>query len=160
MIRKDLFMITHIDNIYKINIKSACKFFALLLIPVLLTSCFLVTNVSKRPYFYGDAKWISEDPDIFFIVDNSMEYSWYLRGEVIYDGEIRLCVFSFIDNTDQVHVFIIDDIDKPYLDAGIAGLFGVCSFSEEKLEIKVDKGDTLFNGEYETLTFYRTEFAE
>lgn len=152
-------MVTDIDNINKTNIKQACKFLTILLIPVLLTSCFLVPNVRKRPYFYGDAKWVSDDPDIFFVVDNSMEDSTYLRGEVIYNGEIRLCAFSFIDNTDQVYVCIIDDIDKPYPDPGIAWLSGMCRFSENKLEITVDKDDTLFNGKYETLMFYRTEFA-
>jgi len=115
----------------------------------------------KRPYDYGHAKWVSESPDMWFVVEDPdpMGESPYTdhsysepKGEMSVGGE----TVSFTVYFDKgISVFFVDD--EEYLFAG------TCKFSPEKLTVNLKKFkhlDNVFNGEVDEIVFNRTAIDE
>ncbi len=132
---------------------------SLLLIVSLFSGCNWDPYSGKRPYDYGDAKWICEDPLVWFEVDTEDEEFYEPGGEATVDGEIMPVELVFVHQTKTV--FISRYIDP---DAGLTAeeyanresLEGECLFFPEALVVRVNKErDTLFGGKYDELTFIR-----
>ena len=133
------------------------KFFTvscILLVLITLGGCVFATDfyTGKRPYDYGEATWVSESPDAWFIVASEEdEDAACPKGAFTTDSETIKFTLSF--GHGKVAEFT-DENDE-------AILLGTCEFSPEKLIITVDKKtDTLFDGEYDTITFVRTASDE
>ncbi|NLZ46460.1 MAG: hypothetical protein GX896_07180 [Clostridiales bacterium] len=105
----------------------------------------------KRPFDYGSAKWVCEEPSGWFIVDENTEDYHAPKGEFEFDGKVVLFELSFIVGTNMV---LICSLNSDALTG--EQTTGDCEFSPEKLIIKIDpEKDALFNGEYDTLTFIK-----
>lgn len=129
----------------------------------LLTSCTNDPYSNKRPFDYGEATWVCKEADIRFFIDLEKEDYYYPEGYLQLDDNKYLCKFYFIHQTNQVSISIypLEYINIPDTERDrnsiVAELDGECEFSKECLVIKVDTAsDTIFNGEFEKLTFYRT----
>ncbi len=110
----------------------------------------------KRPYDYGFATWICEDPPAWFAVSPDNEVPPRLNGEVILDGQKIRVDFRFIRGLDDVYIDFLDYHVGEGANGYNEALLGHCTFSPEKLVIKVDKdSDRLFNGKYDELVFIR-----
>ena len=126
----------------------------ILLVLITLGGCVVATDVytGKRPYDYGEATWVSESPDAWFIVASQEDEDViYPKGAFTIGSETIRFTLSF------GHGIVAEFTDEN--DDEI--LLGTCEFSPEKLIITVDKKtDTLFDGGYDTITFVRTASAE
>ena len=120
-----------------------------------------------RPYDYGYAKWVSEEPDIWFVTYGEWEDDpyWDVPEGVIRMGN-RLIPFEarFDDKTGVV--FVLDDGEDDYSlqshreeDASVELLCGECSFSPDVLKVWVsDKKGLFYRGE--KLSFQRVGLQE
>lgn len=131
---------------------------------VLLTGCISDPYSNKRPFDYGEAKWVCEEHNIWFCVDMKKEDYYYPEGEVQLDGNTYFCKFYFIHQTNQVSISVypleyatIPDTERDRCKI-LAELDGDCSFSKESLTIFVEtESDTIFNKKIDSLTFLRVE---
>ncbi len=127
----------------------------LLVTLITFCGCVFATDFygGKRPFDYGEAIWVSESPDAWFIVNSYEEDERYYRpkGEIVVGNETIKFALSF----DRAVTVRFTDEKGNYM------LVGTCKFGPDKLVITVDKEkDTLFNGQYDTITFVREEIAE
>ena len=123
---------------------------AILLMLMTFGGCVIATDFysGKRPYDYGEATWVCESPDAWFVVNASEddENFIYPTGEIAIGNKIIQFTLSF--GHGKVACFMDENDDVI--------LLGTCKFSSEKLIITVDKEtDTLFNGRYDTITFIK-----
>lgn len=125
------------------------------IIAAFLTSCMCDPYSDKRPFDYGDAKWICEETYIYFTVDLTEEEYYYPKGEIEINGAIYPCEFSFIHQTNVLHILVYNTEDfSP--ENMLARIDGECDFSPDTLVFHIDKDrDEVFNGKYDTLTFSR-----
>ncbi len=128
----------------------ACAFLCLSFI-----SCNFDPYHGKRPWDYGSAKWVCEDPKAWVEVDVESEEFDFPKGEVIINDrpiKFRLC---FIHQTNQVF-FQITEKTSNSIFYEVPEFSGECTFAPDKLVIKVDKdSDTVFSGKYDELVFTR-----
>lgn len=136
------------------NLKKPLMICCILLILITFGGCVFATDFyyGKRPYDYGEATWVCESPDAWFIVTSEDDENVvYPQGEINIGSETIKFTLSFGYGKDASFTDENDDMI----------LFGICKFSAEKLIITVDKEkDKLFNGKYDTITFVRNESAE
>lgn len=146
--------------IYSIVIFLMCLF---------LTSCVDIDNLSigcKQDYYgnvkpqaYGPAKWVSDEPNMWFEVttppDDNSPFDVPLHGEMVLDDKIvKIAVFFNPANS-------IDIAIEKGKDQYEGSLLGLCKFGSEKLRVKVYKDrDELFNGKYRKITFVRNELTD
>ena len=138
-----------------VKLKKTLIISCLLLILITFCGCFITTDFysGKRPYDYGKATWVCESPDAWFIVNTPEddERFVYPKGEIAVGDKTIKFTLSFGHSnvasfTDKNHNVI---------------LRGACKFSPEKLIITVYKEtDTIFNGQYDTITFVRNASDE
>ena len=136
------------------------KAFALILGVILALSlggCNYDLYSGKRPYDYGAAKWVCEEASVWFTVDPDAKEYYSPEGEIQIGDQTKPCKLFFIHQTDQVSLTILKT-ERPNDNELYDGeLEGVCTFSPDRLVIKVDTGnDTIFGGKYEELIFVRT----
>ena len=128
----------------------------IIFILVFLNGCNFDPYSDERPYDYGDAKWVCEELNAWFIVDSTQEDYYRPEGKIEINGTLFPCKLYFVHQTNSVFLVILE---SDYLDTKnteIGEIYGDCTFSEEKLIIHVTpEEDTLFNGQYEKLTFVR-----
>ena len=125
-----------------------------------LNSCNFDPYSDTRPFDYGDAKWICKNPEAWFLVDLTQEEYYYPKGEIIFNNQSIQVKFRFIHQTNQVFIDLLNCGDSSSITGYDSLLDGKCTFSPEKLVIKVDKTtDTMFNGKYDEIVFKR-ESAE
>lgn len=121
---------------------------------IALSSCNYDLYYGKRPFDYGAAKWICEEPSAWFVVDPNSEEYYRPKGEIQLNNETMQFELFFIVETNFVAFQIIMDSslnDEPL------ELKGECEFSPQNLTVKVDQEtDTIFNGQYDILIFTRT----
>lgn len=141
--------------------KKSIVFFFSMCMTLFLVGCMGDPYADKRPYDYGDAKWVCESPNIYFVVDTSHEdYYNESVGEIEIDGNMYPCTFGFIHQTNQVWVNIFAD-NLLSLDSRIGELHGDCDFSEDSLTIHIDtKLSTVWNGKYESITLDRLDLTK
>ena len=127
----------------------------LLILTAIFTSCFWDPYSDKRPFDYGDAQWVCEELPIYFTVDTEEEEYYYPKGKIEIDGVIYPCEFFFIHKTNElgINVYKTEDLSPDNL---LGEIDGDCDFFPDTLVFHIDKKwDTIFDGKYETLTFYK-----
>lgn len=116
---------------------------ATLLILVLGLLCGCDVFVNSRPTAYKMSKWVCEDPDfVLFVYPDRVECA--LRGEPLPEGT----AFCF-DQGNGLHLCSSHDYSEDFF-------YGECSFSSEKMTVKVIQDD-YFDGKYtgKTIVFKR-----
>ncbi len=71
-----------------------------------LTGCQFDPYSDQRPPDYGDALWVCDEFDIWFIVDTEKEDYYYPEGELQIGDTTYFCKFYFIHQTNQLHISI------------------------------------------------------
>ena len=114
---------------------------------LLLIGCNIDPYDGERPFDYGDAEWVCEDPLAYFVIDADSEEYYSPRGEICLDDQLVEFQLIFVHGTDKVFLNVTS--------RDVSGeLNGECVFSPEKLIIIVNKEtDTLFYGKYDELIF-------
>lgn len=128
---------------------------AVIICCVVLSSCNFDPYYGKRPIDYGAAKWVCEEPEAIFIVDPEAEDYYSPKGEVCWNDEALPIQFFFVHETNRVlvHEIVAENSDKEPLEFDGDG-----EFSEYEFIMHIDKEkDTFFEGQYDTLTFKRTD---
>ncbi len=130
----------------------------LIMVPVLLimNGCNFDPYDGKRPFDYGAAKWISEEPSAWFVVDPDDDEYYYPKGEIVIDNQAIQVRFRFINQTNRIFIDLINSNNSSNITGYNDVIDGECTFSPEKLIIKIEpEKDTLFHGQYDTITFVR-----
>lgn len=111
-----------------------------------------VYKQGERPYDYGYAKWVSEDPDMWFVTYGEKEEDKYWdipEGVIRMDEQLIPFEARFDEETDVV--FVLDDGDDDYLE-GIKEkeeeltklICGKCTFFPDELQVQVSETGGLF----------------
>lgn len=118
-----------------------------------LGSCQYDLYGGKRPFNYGAAKWVCENPFVWFVIDPNVEDYYSPKGEIQVNNETLRFQLFFGHGTNEVSFKII----KHYgLGDKRLELSGECAFSPEKLIVTIDREtDTTFDGQYSILIFTR-----
>lgn len=118
----------------------------------LFHGCNFIPHQGERPFDYPPARWISENPNIWFDVvshDGNPSRRSEPKGKVELTGRSVEIIVGF-DITNRI--FVRENINA----SNPQGFNGTCKFNPEKLIVTVNKEkDTLFHGEYDTITFIR-----
>ena len=105
---------------------------------------------------FPETKWVSEDPDIWFIIESGQEdevYGEICPGEIKINGEAKKITVSFRGFSTAVHFYELDSDGN-----AIDYLRGTCKFYSDKLVVKVTKkSDELYGGKYKTITFVKED---
>ena len=127
----------------------------------IFTCCFFLSNCNyymyegKRPYDYGAAKWVCQNPSAFFIVNPEDEEYYCPKGEMELDGQVVPFELGFTIKTNTVRFHF----EGEYHD--YRSFTGTCVFSPEKLIVKIDRDIiTLFPDQYDELIFTRMPATE
>lgn len=123
---------------------------------ILFTSC-ADPNNGKRPVDLGEAIWICEETEMFFEVGT--EYSIPLYGKLIRDGK-ELDIEVWFMDVDLTSIGIVYHDGEMHVKSE---LWGRSEFYPDKVILYVEETshpDRIFYGEYEKLTFKRTEKTE
>lgn len=127
-----------------------------------LTGCQFDPYSDQRPPDYGDALWVCDEFDIWFIVDTEKEDYYYPEGELQIGDTTYFCKFYFIHQTNQLHISIypfeyatIPDASRDRSSA-IGTIEGECIFSDDSFVFTIDTvKDNIFNETATQLTFQR-----
>ena len=123
---------------------------------LLLSGCNFDIYGGKRPFDYGAAQWVCENPSAWFVVNPDDEDYYCPKGEVCVDDKTLQFELIFVTGTDLVFFKIINTSAAYYGGYRDAGFDGECTFSSSEFVITIDKEtDTVFGGQYDTLTFTR-----
>ena len=136
---------------------------------MLLTGCQWDPYSDRRPFDYGEARWVcaTDDYEISFNVDKELEDYCHPEGELVYNGESHFCKFYFIHQTNQLHISVypIEYANLPdnerNRDRKLYDIIGTCEFSPKSFVFNIDKNrSTLLNEGENKLIFTRTEINE
>ena len=121
------------------------------------TSCFGADFYQgERPTDYEKTIWKSTQPDIWFEIGERDEMGVLpdVKGEATTsEGTIVITVWF-----DHARLIEFDFPEKNENGTPQIALLGDCKFSSDKLIVTPREGeDQLFNGEYDTITFTRTD---
>lgn len=128
---------------------------------VLLSGCQYNPYSGKTPYELGEAKWVCEEIDAYFVVDYDLRdpegnQDTAPEGEIIINGEVHPIKLYFFLPTNQVSLEVLKSSFTHVPNDDIGELYGECDFSDTKFTISIDpERDTLFKGEYEKLIFLK-----
>ncbi len=123
----------------------------IVLVCFLLVGCNVDYYAGKRPFDYGPADWVCEDPEITIHIREIDTITLEIPGLNIPDTTGVAFLFGR-------RVWIIDrQLEGP----DVVLLDGECSFSPTKLKVRVTQDD-LFDGKYEgkTIIFNRFEVTD
>ena len=117
-------------------------------------------NFGVRPTDYGPALWISEEPYIWFEVQEEVEYTRantpIVKGELTIEDKVYPCRVTF-NPADGIYFLMESDWDETtrVINGSEEDLIvGYCKFGPEKLIVDVDdERGQYYNGE--RLTFIR-----
>ncbi len=143
------------------------QFLGVLLVVALITIGCGAEHPTERPFNYPPAKWVSDVPDISFIVSEEKYAEWVYppTDDYILDGELNVGgkttgLEVFFNGGNQVYFYDKEKSSQP----GIRGIDkydyvlieGDCTFGPEELIVEVnEKTDKVFDGKYEIITFDR-----
>lgn len=135
--------------------KKRANFLCMVLIfSIFHVSCMWDPYSNERPFDYENAKWVCEDPYIYFNVDKTEEY-YYPHGEIQFNDSTYPCKFYFIHQTNELQV-VVYKTDNFLTENIIGEIDGECDFSSNALVFHIDKKrDTIFDGKYDTMKFYK-----
>lgn len=126
------------------------KIFICVLISLLtLSGCDLYVN--RQPYNYKNSIWMCDTPKITYYVDEASNDTSDSYAVADIDGqEVKL---SFCFQSSMIYIY---KRDENGLDSPEEYAIGKCQYSSKKFTVHIDENyDTLFGGQYETLTFNR-----
>ena len=132
-----------------------------------LTSCQFDPYSDQRPPDYGNALWVCDEYNMWFLVDSNKKDYYDPEGELQINNTAYFCKFYFIHQTNQLHINIypleyatISDASRDR-DAVIGSIEGECIFSEKSFVCSIDaiRGD-IFNEDTKQLTFQKTTPCE
>lgn len=109
-----------------------------------LTGCQFDPYSGQRPHDYGNALWVCNEFDIWFIVDTEKEDYYFPEGELQIGNATYFCKFFFIHQTNQLHISIYPleyaNISDEYRDrsAMIGSVEGDCIFSDDSFVFTID----------------------
>lgn len=130
---------------------------------MVLTGCNFDPYSEQRPPDLGDALWVCNEYNIWFVVDSEKEEYYHPEGELKSNDNTYFCKFYFIHQTNQLQISIypleyatIPDEARDR-NAVIGSIEGECKFSDESFILTVDKisGDIL-DVTVKNLTFQKT----
>ena len=108
-------------------------------------------NAGKRPYDYPPAKWVSEEPKMWFEIGESDNNPYALleeiNGYLVLDGQ-----------NIEIEVFFDYGVGVFFSEKGYYEPFtmGICKFFPDKLVVQIYKErDNFLNGLCDTITFIR-----
>ena len=84
--------------------RIACLFLILSFLE--LCGCMWDPYSGKRPFDYGEARWISEEGDMYFNVED--EYTNPLTGKIEISGKLYVCEYWFIHQTNQLSIDVFE----------------------------------------------------
>jgi len=136
------------------------RLFIVMIFLTVLVFCTGCIPSGERPYYFPNTKWSSMSPDIWFDIEDGKRddtYGYIYTGEIAIGDRIEKIIVNFHHYTENVSF----DEASSYDDDGdeiITFFKGKCKFHPEKLVVKIDKKtDTIFNGQYDTITFIRED---
>ena len=129
-----------------------------------LTGCQFDPYSDQRPPDYGDALWVCDEYNFWFVVDSEQEDYYDPEGELQSNDTTYFCKFYFIHQTNELHinVYPLEYATIPdefrYRNAVIGTINGECSFSDESFIFTIDQisGDIL-DGTTKEMIFRKTE---
>lgn len=134
---------------------------------ICLTGCQFDPYSDQRPSDYGDAIWLCDEFNIWFIVDTEQDDYYYPEGELQINDTTYFCKFYFIHQTNELHISIypfeyatIPDASRDR-NAIIGTIKGECVFSDDSFvfEFYTIEGD-IFDEIATQLTFRRRTTLE
>ncbi len=131
--------------------KYVCASLILLCLLCSLAGCMQDPYKDKRPRDYGDARWVSVSPDIYFDIHdyNGSTERYKIKGVLKYNNQTIEIEVGFEKKSTEV-MFIKDDDQREVL------FSGKCTFSSDKLVVSIEsKYDHLFDGSIKELTFIK-----
>ena len=143
--------------------KSAtCLCVSIALTIALLTGC-VDFYTGKRPIDYPNTRWVSENPDMYFEVGNSVSVEY---AQIMMHGEVIELICGFDHGVGitfyDVSAFIPADPSNPNDIDGVrfeGWLFmGLCEFSKDKLVAKItNNGKGFLDKSIKEITFLRED---
>ena len=132
------------------EVMNTKKILLLVLVCIMCCLCGCDMYVDRRPPDYINTKWVCNDPDIWFEVDDEHN----ILGEIKINGEVKP-ITAFFNMGCEVDFYPSTMLDEnAVIDRKEIIIKGNCSFRKYKLIVKVNY-DTLFNNQYEKLIFIR-----
>jgi len=109
-------------------------------------------SFGKRPDYFPNTKWVSEEPNIWFEVIEEVndigESNNVIKGEIYFEDE-KLNFEAYFDMGIGFNI-IVEAEDYEYNKT----IKGLCSFYSDKLIVEIEE-DFVFNNKYEQITFYK-----
>ncbi|MBE5928288.1 MAG: hypothetical protein E7267_02795 [Lachnospiraceae bacterium] len=123
-----------------------------------ISGCNYDLYYGKRPFDYGAATWVCEEPSAWFVVNPDDDEYYYPKGELVVDNQTHQVGFCFVHGTNQVIVYFRNSNNSSKYSGYDYVLSGECIFSSEEFVINVfkDREDSLLNDYYDKLVFIRT----
>ena len=134
---------------------------------ICLTGCQFDPYSDQRPPDYGNAFWLCDEFNIWFVVDTEREDYYCPEGEIEIDDTAYFCKFYFIHQTNQllISIYPLEYANIPdesrNRSAKIGTIEGECTFSENSFVFTIDavKCD-IFDEKPTQLTFQRRTSLE
>jgi hypothetical protein len=124
----------------------------LIVLSLVLSGCWNL-YAGQRPDELGPARWVSENPDIWFEVFDEDPETGYVQpeGQLTYEGN----TYAFLVMFDNSKGIVLQSKSND----NIRSLFkGNCKFGPEKLIVTIiPVSDNVFDGKIKVITFIRTE---
>ena len=104
---------------------------------ICLTGCQFDPYSDQRPPDYGNALWVCDELDIWFIVDTEKDDYYFPEGELQIDNMTYFCKFYFIHQTNQLQISIyplkyaIVPDESRDRNAMVGTIAGDCTFSDD-----------------------------
>ena len=118
---------------------------SLIILTVLITGCFIDVNSGRRPINYPNTRWVSENPDMYFVVGGNKRSSAenpdplgdVTYAQIVIDGEVIEVKVSFAISGGLVCVSDLSyyDAERSLMRAGGDYFLGLCRFSPDSLVI-------------------------
>ena len=132
-----------------------------------LTGCQFDPHSDQRPYDYGNALWVCENPNIWFVVNTEKDDYYYPEGELQINDKTYFCKFYFIHQTNQLHISIYpldytNALDEHRDRSSVIGTIkGECNFSENSFIFTIDTINCdIWNETTQQLTFQKSTTFE
>jgi len=121
-----------------------------------LSSCFVDFNSGKRPTDYKNTKWVSDDPEMYFIVriNHKVEYSQIIINDDVIE---LLCNFDYGGG---IYFHCPRYNEEGYLEiTNLSDLLfsGICIFSKDKLIVKIKKNNDFLDDSIKEIIFIRED---
>lgn len=118
-----------------------------------ITGCNYDKYDGKRPFDYGEAKWVCSDPNAWFYVHPDAEDYHTPTGELTLDDKVIDFKLTFPPETDLVTITAETNGNSKGFTLTTSGK---CTFSPNEFTITIDKqGDEIFEGKCDRLVFVK-----